>query len=91
MPLTSGSLESVVVDQYLANSNWEGDVDKAKARKEAIDWLVMMRPNSMSEENQGMTWNSLLAEQQKLSDFIAANTETGGDIRVRLVRFGRPR
>jgi len=91
MALTSATLESVVVDQYLANSSWEGDLDKAKARKEAVDWLVMMRPASMTEDNQAMTWASLLAEQQRLSNYIAANTESGGDMRVRLVSFGRPR
>ena len=74
MSLTSTSTRTEALAQYNDNLSWEGNSTKAALALEAVRWLLINRPQNISESNRSLSYESLLDEKKKLEDFIVLNS-----------------
>jgi len=72
MPITSTSTHTQVIAQYNDNLSWEGDAAKAVLALEAVRWLLVNRPQSITTNNRTTDYSALEQEKKRLEDFVSA-------------------
>lgn len=70
MSLTSASTRADAIAQYNDNLNWEGSAAKAALALEAVRFLLINRPQSLSESNRSLSYESLLDEKRRLEEYV---------------------
>jgi hypothetical protein len=60
--------------QYNANIPWVGDVTKATAALEAVQFLLMNRPREIETNNRSIEYESLLEERRALQSFLKTSS-----------------
>jgi len=76
MSLTSASIRTTALAQYNDNLAWEGNAAKAALALESIRWLLVNRPQNISESNRNLSYESLLDEKKRLEEFLALNSSS---------------
>jgi hypothetical protein len=74
MAITSSSTRAQVLAQYNDNLSWEGSPSKAALALEAIRWLLVNRPKSISEGDRQLNYESLEDEKIRLEIYVANNS-----------------
>ena len=72
--LTSSSTKAEVLAQYNDNLAWEGSPTKAGLALEAVRWLLVNRPTSISTEGRALTWTFLQAEADRLTAYMSKHS-----------------
>jgi len=70
MAITSTSTRSDVLAQYNNNLGWEGSPAKAALALEAIRWLLVNRPTSLTKGDRTVNYSALESEKSKLEDYV---------------------
>lgn len=86
MALTSSSNVADAIAQYQDNLIWEGSTAKARLALEAVRFLLIARPTSMTTQSRSLSFDALVSEKAKLETFVAQRSGT----RAGFVQ-GRPR
>jgi len=74
MAITSSSTRAEVLAQYNNNLAWDGNPAKAALALEAIRWLLVNRPQSISMGDKGqIDYESLDKQANELKKFINTN------------------
>ena len=91
MSITSASTVADVLAQYDNNLAWRDDKAKAVLCLEAIDWLLVHRPNAQSMGGRTLGYESLLELQKKIeARWGLAAPAANGRSRVLRVDFIEP-
>lgn len=78
MSITSSSTQADVLAQYNDNLDWEGSAAKAVLALEAVRWLLINRPQSLSRNNRTINYSALENEKSKLEDYVSRNKSSIG-------------
>jgi len=70
MPLTSASTRADAIAQYNDNLDWEGSAAKAGLALEAVRWLLVNRPQSLSRNDRTSNYESLIDEKRRLEEYV---------------------
>ena len=76
MALTSSSTRADAIDQYNDNLNWEGDSAKSALALEAVRYLLINRPQNISESNRSLSYESLLDEKRRLEEYVTLHASS---------------
>jgi len=57
--------------QRAANVPWHGDLSKARLAFEAIDWIIINRPQIIATNNRTINFSKLDEQWQELSNYLA--------------------
>ena len=76
MSLSSSSTRADVIAQYNNNLNWEGSAAKAVLALEAVRWLLVNRPQSLSRSDRTSNYESLLDEKRRLEEYVALHSSS---------------
>ena len=76
MALTSSSTQANALAQYNNNLDWEGDITKATDALEAVRWLLVNRPATLSKNDRTVNYSSLQQEKERLEKYVARNKTT---------------
>jgi hypothetical protein len=72
MALTRSSTYANALNQYKDNLSWEGDITKAQSFREAIRFLLLMRPTRDSaSDGRSVDRESLKSELDAVNDYLA--------------------
>ena len=74
MSLSSASTRAEALAQYNDNLDWQGSGTKARLALEAVRWLLINRPQNISENSRSLSYESLLDEKRRLEEFVALNS-----------------
>ena len=72
MALNSSSTKTDALAQYNDNLSWEGNPTKAALALEAVRWLLINRPQSISKGDRSLNYAEMSAEKNRLETYITS-------------------
>jgi len=78
MGISSTYTRAEVIAQYNDNLCWEGSSAKAVLALEAVRWLLVNRPQNISESNRSLNYESLIDEKKRLEEYVAIHGSSVG-------------
>ena len=79
MALTSSSTQANALAQYNNNLDWEGDITKATDALEAVRWLLVNRPATLSKNDRTVNYDFSELNELTLAYAISVHKSQGSE------------